>query len=299
MKRWQYKTKDYLFAHEKFHDPFLLKDMDRAVTRIDAAIRGGEKIVIFGGYDVGGIASISILYRAFRKLGVDVGYYIPDRIDGGCKINKESIDYMKTLAADLIITVHTGVRSTQEIKYARSLGMDIIIADCHELSEDISDALVINPKRHDCLYPCKFLSGSGVAFKLIQALWMYYGLKDFEDFLDIAAIGTIADDRDVKGENRTIVDYGIEKINKSENHGIKALKLVSGMHNKATRNQIAFKMIPRIDAAGRFIDARIAVELFITYDYDKALQIAKYLDQENKKREYFKKRMLKEDFISV
>ncbi|CDF58330.1 single-stranded-DNA-specific exonuclease RecJ [Thermobrachium celere] len=283
---------------EHLFNPFLLKDMDRAVDRIDLAITRREKIVIYGDYDVDGITSTSILIRAFRKLGVDVSFYIPDRLNEGYGINKEAIDYIKQLATDLIITVDCGITAIEEVEYAKSIGMDIIITDHHECKEQIPNTIVINPKRYDCTYPNKNLAGCGVAFKLVQALWMKYNLSGFEDFLDLCAIGTVADIVELTGENRIIVSEGIKKIQKSEKSGIKALKNVAGISD-VTSYSIAFQIAPRINAVGRLSDARIAVELFTTTDEDKAMQIAKYLDQENRMRQKIEEEILNESLIMI
>lgn len=283
---------------DKLLNPFLLKDMDRAIERIDLAIKRREKIVIYGDYDVDGITSTSILYRAFKKLGVDVSFYIPDRLNEGYGINKDAIDYIKELATDLIITVDCGITAVEEVEYAKSLGMDIIVTDHHECKEVIPDTIVINPKRHDCTYENKNLAGCGVAFKVVQALWMKYNLTGYEDFLDLCAIGTIADIVEITGENRVIVSNGIKKLQKTEKSGIKALKAVAGI-DQVTSYGIAFQIAPRINAVGRLSDARIAVELFITTDEDKAMQIAKYLDQENRSRQKIEEEILNEALIMI
>lgn len=270
---------------KELHNPFLLKDMDRAVERIDTAIKKREKVTIYGDYDVDGITSTSILYRALKKLGVEVNYYIPDRMNEGYGINNEAIEYIKTLLTNLIITVDCGITSVDEVEYAKALGMDIIITDHHECMGLIPDTIVINPKRRDCIYPFKHLAGCGVALKLVQALWIHYGLTGFEDLLDIAAIGTVADIVELQGENRIIVKNGLKAIDKSDKCGIKAIKSAAGIDKSITSYNIAYQISPRINAAGRLSNAKIAVELFTTCDMDKAFQIAKYLDQENKNRQ--------------
>lgn len=283
----------------ELHDPYLLKDMDKAIEKIDDVIRKRDKIVIYGDYDVDGITSTSILYRALKKLGAHVSYYIPDRIAEGYGLNKDAVDYINSLASKLIITVDCGISAIEEVEYVKSLGMEIIITDHHECKDSIPDTIVINPKRPDCSYPFKSLAGCGVAFKLVQALWKRYNLAGFDDFLDIAAIGTIADIVDLKGENRVIARNGIARISVSEKCGIKAIKSISGIDKDITSSNIAFQIAPRINAIGRLRDAKIAVELFTTNDYDKALQIAKYLDQENKKRQKIEEAILSEALIKI
>lgn len=278
----------------KLHNPFLLTDMDKAIDRIDRAIEKRQKLVIYGDYDVDGITSTAILFRAFQKLGADVSYYIPDRMSEGYGINKGAIDYIKSLQTDLIITVDCGITAIDEVNYTKSLGMDIIITDHHECKENIPETIVINPKRKDCTYPNKNLAGCGIAFKLVQALWLRYNLLGFEDFLDLAAIGTIADIVELRDENRIIVKNGLMKINRSDKCGIKALKSVSEIGDTINTYNVAFQIAPRINAVGRLSDAKIAVELFVTNDYDKALQIAKFLDMENKRRQKIEENILNE-----
>jgi single-stranded-DNA-specific exonuclease len=288
-------VEEYLFPDiSKLHDPFLLKNMDKAIERIDLAIIKRQKIVIYGDYDVDGITSISILYRAFKKLGVEVGYYIPERMNEGYGINKDAISHIHSLQTDLIITVDCGITSTVEVAYAKALKLDIIITDHHECTDSLPDTIIINPKQRECSYPNKNLAGCGIAFKLVQALWIRYNLHGYEDFLDIAAIGTIADIVELTGENRIIVKNGLSKINNSDKCGIKALKEVAELSDIITSYNIAFQLAPRINAVGRLSDARIAVELFVTNDYDKALQIAKFLDQENRRRQKIEETILNE-----
>ncbi|MEG0006382.1 MAG: single-stranded-DNA-specific exonuclease RecJ, partial [Clostridium sp.] len=279
---------------DNLYDPFMFKDMNRAIERIDEVIKKGQKITIYGDYDVDGITSTSILFRAFTKLGIDVSYYLPDRINEGYGLNFDAINYLKSLKTDLIITVDCGISAFEEVKYIKSLGMDVIITDHHECREDIPDTIVINPKRQDCHYPCKNLAGCGVAFKLIEALWMYYDIDGVDEFLDIAAIGTIADVVDLKGENRIIAKQGMEKLKTTDKCGLIALKTIAGVEDKLTSGAIAFQIAPRINAIGRLSDAKIAVELFTTNDYDKAMQIAKYLDQENRSRQKIEEEILSE-----
>ncbi|SEF92581.1 single-stranded-DNA-specific exonuclease [Caloramator fervidus] len=285
---------------EQLYDPLLLKDMDKAVKRIDEAIKKREKIYIYGDYDVDGITSTAILYRAFKRLGVDVSFYIPDRVNEGYGINKDAIDHIHSLAVDLIITVDSGITAVEEIEYAKSLGLDVIVTDHHECKSIIPNTIAINPKRHDCSYPFKGLAGCGVAFKLVQALFNYYNIKGYEEFLDLVAIGTIADIVDIVDENRILVKYGLDMILNSDKVGIKAIKQIAGIKDTISTYNVAFQIAPRLNAAGRLSDAKIAVELFITNDEEKALQIAKYLDLENRKRQKIEQDILQEcmDMIS-
>lgn len=268
-----------------FYSPFLLTDMKLAIEKIDSSIQKREKITIYGDYDVDGITSTSILCLALKKIGADVGYYIPDRMSEGYGINKGAIEYLKSIGTKLVITVDCGISAMDEVEYAKSLGIEMIITDHHECRDTIPKTIVISPKRKESSYPFKELAGCGVAFKLVQALWENYELSGCEEFLDIVAIGTVADIVDLKLENRIIVKYGLKLLDKNKRCGINALKVVSGIDKEMTSYNIAFQLAPRINAAGRLSDAKIAVELFTTTDNDKALQIAKYLDNENKNRQ--------------
>ncbi|EYE89712.1 hypothetical protein Q428_00980 [Fervidicella metallireducens AeB] len=166
----------------RLYNPFLLKDMDKAVDRIDAAIKGRQRVIVFGNNGIDGILSTSIIYKALMKLGADVSYYIPDGNSGEKGLSIAAVEYVKNLAYDVIIVVGCGNSSDYEAEYAKALGMDVIIVDYNQSVSGKSDAIVINPNRNDCEYPFKDLTGCGVAFKFIQALWHYYGLNGCEDF---------------------------------------------------------------------------------------------------------------------
>lgn len=293
-------AEDFLYPKlSKLHNPYLLKNMEQAIEKIDRCIKKRGKIIIYGDYDVDGITSTSILVRALQKLGVDVGYYIPDRMSEGYGINKNAIQYIKTLQAQLIITVDCGITSVDEVKHAMELGIDIIITDHHEPKDQLPATLVINPKQPGCDYPNKNLAGCGIAFKLVQALWQFYNLSGYDEFLDIAAIGTIADVVKLTGENRILVSHGLQRINKSDKCGIRALIQVAALKDEINSYHIAFQIAPRLNAVGRLSDAKIAVDLFTTNDYDKALQIAKFLDNENKRRQTIEEDILKDALLML
>ncbi|KPU44987.1 single-stranded-DNA-specific exonuclease RecJ [Oxobacter pfennigii] len=270
---------------KKLYDPFLLPDMKEAINLIKKHIDAKGKIIIYGDYDADGITSSSILYRCFKKLKADIGFYIPSRIDEGYGLNIDAIKDIVDKGASLIITVDCGVTALDEAFYCKQKGVDIIITDHHECSEILPDALVINPKRQDSLYPFKYLAGVGVAFKLIQALASIFDLN-IMDYIDLTCIGTVADIVPLLDENRIIVKYGIEAIKNTRNYGIQALlKCAEIDRDKLNTTHISFFMAPRINAIGRISDANIGVELFINDSIEKSMEIAAKLNDENKRRQ--------------
>lgn len=270
------------------YDSFLLIDMEKAVDRILVAIEENEKICIYGDYDVDGITSTALCVNILRKLEADVMYYIPIRAEEGYGLNHEAIAYIAEQGVSLIITVDCGTQSIDVVETVKVSGMDIIITDHHECGEILPDAYaVINPHRHDSIYPFKELAGVGVAFKLMQALTESVGYRELQyDVLDIAAIGTIADVVPLLDENRIIVKNGLEKLMNTENVGLKALIDICDLKDKQISSyNIAFIIAPRINAAGRLADAGRCVELLITEDETLAYSIAKELEVENKERQ--------------
>jgi len=273
---------------ENMHDPFLLKDMDTAAERILKALKLKEKIVIYGDYDVDGVTGTSVLYDFLAGQGAAVDYYIPDRLCEGYGLSVESLEKIAGGRPGLIITVDCGITAVEETEYIKAQGIDIVITDHHECGEVLPDACaVINPHRHDCGYPFKELAGVGVVYKLVQALCARMGLGDFhKKYLDLAALGTIADVVPLTGENRIIAKHGIEKIAVTENKGLKALIECSGLSGRTLSSEnVGFILAPRINAAGRLGDAGRGVRLFITKNMDEARKIAAELDEENYRRQ--------------
>lgn len=273
---------------EKMHDPMLLTDMKKAVKRIEKAQKSHEKITIYGDYDVDGITSTSILYLFLRENGCDVDYYIPNRVSEGYGFNNEALDKIHETGSSLIISVDTGISANDEVDFAKTLGMDIIITDHHECMEVLPDAhAIINPKRFDCKYPFKELAGVGVAFKLIHALAISWNkVETIWPYIDIVAIGTVADIVPLVDENRIIVKNAFDTISSTWNVGLEALLEVSGSAGKKiSAGTIGFQIGPRLNVAGRLGDAKKGVELFTTEDREKAKQIALELDGENKERQ--------------
>jgi single-stranded-DNA-specific exonuclease len=273
----------------EYHDPFLMKDMDKAVERITDALVDRENILIWGDYDVDGITSTSILYLFFlRRLGLKVNYAIPNRESEGYGLSKEGILQASKDGVDLIITVDCGITSVKEVEYAKTLGIDVIITDHHEPDSELPPAYaIIDPKRNDCDYPYKHLAGVGVAFKLIQGILASNDMpaKISDKFINIAAIGTAADIVPMTGENRKIVYEGLETLGNCPNIGLSTLlKKLNFYGNKVKVNHILFGLAPRINAVGRMGDAGRAVNLLITNDMHEANDIVANLEEENKRR---------------
>lgn len=265
-------------------DPFLFKDMEKAVNRIINAIKGKERIVVFGDYDVDGITSTSILYDFLKKCGASVGYYIPDRKEEGYGLSIGAAEKVIKDGVSLIITVDCGITAFEEVKYINDKHVDIIITDHHECKEELPQGYaVVSPTRHDCSYPFKELAGVGVVFKLVRALSEKMGLNDQSiNYIDLVALGTVADVVTLLGENRIIVKYGLQKIENTLNKGLKALIDISGCKDKPiTSYTIGFVLAPRINAAGRIGDASKAVKLLTTDDENEAIAISKELNEQN------------------
>lgn len=272
------------------HNPYDLPDMDKAVERIKQAIENNEKIVIYGDYDVDGITSTVLLYSFLKKEGADVDYYIPDRIVEGYGINIMAINKIAKSGANLLITVDCGITAIGEVEFALTQKLDIIITDHHTCRDELPRATaVINPKRKDSEYPFEALAGVGVAFKLVLALAMKLGenTRDiFMEYVELAAIGTIADVVSVMDENRIIIDRGLEVIKTGRNPGIHAILEVSGaLSRPITERTIGFAVAPRLNAAGRLGNAKTAVELLLCANKDEAEKLAKELDSINRSRQ--------------
>lgn len=289
---------------DNLHDPFLLGGMNDAVDRILLAIRKKQKILIYGDYDADGVSATSILIRFFKSLNIQIDFYIPDRVDEGYGISDAAIEYISSHEYDLVITVDCGISAKYQVAEIvekcskRGKAIDVIITDHHQCNENlIPDALaIINPHLPNSDYPYKNLCGAGVALKLIHALGIRTGnVKAYEEYLDIAAIATIADIVDLTGENRIITKFGIEKILNNPCNGIKALINVA-LANKTQIDsyRVSFILAPRINAAGRMGDASMAVKLFTTDDIAEANEYAIYLNSSNIKRQEVQEEIFKE-----
>ena len=276
---------------EKLHDPYLLNDMDILVDRIILAKDRNEKVAIYGDYDVDGITSITLIYTFLRDLGLDMVYYLPDRIEEGYGLNTDALKKLKDDGVSLVITVDCGISAVNEVEYAKSIGLDVCITDHHECSDTLPKAIsIVNPKRPDSTYPFNSLAGVGVTFKVLSAIVKRLGLDENEylKYLDIAAVGTIADIVPLVGENRIITANGLELLAKTKNEGLKALMKVARIE-KVDSDNVSFGIAPRINASGRMADATVAVKMLLAENEMEAYKYAKVLDSQNLKRQEVEK----------
>ena len=304
------------------HDPFLLQDIEAAVERISLALERGEKIAIYGDYDVDGVTAVSLLYLYLLEHGADVGYYIPSRMREGYGLSQGAIDRLKECGVELMITVDTGITAIEETAYAKSLGIDTVITDHHECRAELPAACaVVNPHRSDDQYPFKELAGVGVVFKLICAFEMAecrkMGISEMDgvervcrEYADLVAIGTIADVMPVVDENRLIVTLGLSLLENTKRLGVRALidaamgtkqgecaKYVK--KRKINSGFIGFTIAPRINAAGRVSDASIAVELLLADDPQKAETLATHLCELNTERQTEENRIAEQAYEKI
>jgi len=274
---------------ENLHDPYLMKDMDKAVERLHQALLSGENILVYGDYDVDGVSSAALVYLVLsRMVGPKVSYYIPDRITEGYGLSDKGIREAAESSVSLIVTVDCGVTAVQEIQLAKELGMDTVVCDHHQPSEHLPPAVaILDPKLPDSNYPFDELAGVGVAFKLLQGLYSKLDLPEAEldEYLDLVAIGSCADIVPLIDENRILVRHGLDKINCNPRYGVRALLESSGLSNKEiTAGLIVFVLAPRINAVGRLGDARRAVQLFSSQTLQQARTLARELEKENRAR---------------
>ena len=273
---------------DNLYDPFLLVEMEKAVDRIIKAIRNKEKFLIYGDYDVDGITSVALLYLLLKKVGADVRFYIPHRVQEGYGISIAGIDEASKEQIDVIISVDCGITAIEEVEYARRSNLDFIISDHHEPGIQLPNAYaILNPKCENSNYPFQELAGVGVAFKLGQALVTALNLDAsvINEYIDLVAIGSAADIVPLVDENRIFVREGLKKLNETDRPGLKALLRVSGLTNKSIgTGQIVFVIAPRINAVGRMGNAERAVELLTTHDPVRALEVANILETENRQR---------------
>jgi len=284
------KAKQYFRPQlSDLHDPWLMKDMDKAVQRIVTAFEKKEKILVFGDYDVDGTTSVACMYKFLCKIydAAFLDFYIPHRYREGYGVSKMGIDFAKENNFSLIISLDCGIKSIDLIAYAKDIGIDFIVCDHHLPDKEIPPAVaILNPKQIDCNYPYKELCGCGVGFKLITALASHLNIDEehYHGYLDLVAVAIAADIVPMTGENRILAYYGLEKINSLPNAGIKALIFLGGLQKKLSINNVVFVIAPRVNAAGRMDDAKKAVQLFVEEDYDKALEFAEMLHSDNTDR---------------
>lgn len=277
-------------SYDQLHDPYLMLGLDKAVARLQLAIDRGERILIYGDYDVDGTTGTAVLLRAMKLLGAETGFHVPHRFTEGYGIQQQALERALAEGYKLVVSVDCGIRAHEPLYWAREKGLDVIITD-HHLPDDNAGAppafAVLNPNQFGCNYPDKNLAGVGVAFKLVHALFRERGKEPLVDaFLKVVAIGTVADVAKLTGENRTIVSLGLKDLAKASNPGLRALMEVAGCGDGKgmTAYDLGFRLGPRINAAGRMDAARAVVELFDTRDRAEALRLAEHLDARNEER---------------
>ncbi len=272
---------------EHLHDPFLMKDMNKAIQRIEKAIANNENILIYGDYDVDGTTSVAMVYQFLYKTTKNIRYYIPCRYTEGYGVSFKAIEYAYENNISLIIALDCGIRAVSQIKYANKKKIDFIICDHHTPGEHLPEAIaILNPKQKECNYPFSDLSACGVGFKLIHAFSIKNEISFSEiiKYLDLVVISTSADIVPMNGENRVLAFYGLKQINTNPSNGIKALIGLTNKKNELNVSDILFGIAPRINAAGRIDHARKAVEVLIEQDYIKAKQLAQLIELNNIKR---------------
>lgn len=268
-------------------DPFMMKDIEKAVQRILDGKKAGEQIVVYGDYDADGITATALLLETLQGAGIAAKHYIPDRMTEGYGLHNEALSQLRSSGTDLVITVDCGIRSVEEIKNAKSMGIDVIITDHHAPGPDLPDAYaIIDPKQQEDNYPFKGFAGVGLAYKLHQALWNTLGKDSSSSVLELVAIGTIADLAPLYGENRFLVVKGLDRMNRTNRPGLRALMEIARVENKTVNaDTIGFALGPRINAAGRLESASQALELLITQDEHHARELAVDLDTINRRRQ--------------
>jgi len=274
----------------QLHDPFLMKDMEQAIIRIKAAIDTEEKILIYGDYDVDGTTAVALTYSFFSQFTSAIEYYIPDRHKEGYGISTTGIDYAKSNGFSLIIALDCGIRSVDKVAYANSLGVDFIICDHHMPGDEIPNAVaVLDPKRIDCTYPFKELSGCGIGFKLAQAYGQLYELPDekYTQYLDLCMVSIAADIVPIVDENRVMAHFGLNKLNTDPSMGLKALMQISGKTETYTITDVVFLLAPRINAAGRMGHAKDAVKMLLSSEIILADEQSEFINAQNTDRRSF------------
>lgn len=283
-------------TRDDFHDPYLMPDMKKAVDRIEKAIENQEKTIIYGDYDVDGITSITVLKKFLADRGLDCGYRIPNRLEEGYGLNMKAVKEIADQGYKLIITVDCGISGIEEIKYAYSLGMEVIVTDHHEPLDELPDALaIIDCKRKDNIYPNRNLAGVGVCFKIAQAISQRFELpeKEYLKFLDIVCIGTISDIVPLTDENRVIAKLGLKLVEQTKNPGLKSLLRAIGF-KEINSNTVSFGIAPRINACGRMGHEEEALKLFLTENFVEADDITASLNNYNRQRQDIEKRIFDE-----
>lgn len=280
------------------HDPFLLPDMDKAIKRIEKALGQKQRILIYGDYDVDGTTAVALVYKFLRKFTTNLDYYIPDRYDEGYGISEQGIDYAEETGVKLIIALDCGIKANEKIDYAKSKGIDFIIGDHHMPDDVLPDAVaVIDAKRLDSTYPYEHLSGCGVGFKLVQALAQSNKIdfSEITDLLDLVAVSVASDIVPITGENRVLTYFGLKQINSNPSLGLKGIIDICGLTYKSiTVNDIIFKIGPRINASGRMMKGKEAVDLLLSSTIEDAREKSMNIDHYNDDRRELDKRITEE-----
>lgn len=267
------------------HDPFLMKGMDEVLKRIINAVNRREKIVVYGCYDLDGIAAVSVLFLVLKYLNADVEYFISDGGKDNFEIDSDIVkNHVKFLGTNLMITTGCGSNSYDQVELCRNLGIDVIIADYHKCADKVPNALMINPNQNGCTYPFKELTSSGVVYKLVQAISCYYQMKCVNKYLDLIMLGVLSTEPPYVGENKFIVEQGIYHMNFTNNYGLKALRKANNEKKVTLKNinKILQNLMPSSNSTRVLDNSRITVELFTTSNIDRAEQIIKYLKKEKK-----------------
>ncbi len=280
------------------HDPFLMKDMDIAVDRLNQAIGNKERILIYGDYDVDGTTSVSLVYRFLQEYYSNIDYYIPNRYNEGYGVSQQGIDFAKETGVSLIIVLDCGIKAVEEITYAKNKGIDFIICDHHVPDDVLPPAIaILNAKRLDNTYPYTDLSGCGVGFKFMQAFAQNNGIEfhNLVPLLDLVAVSIASDIVPIMGENRILAYHGLKQLNNNPSIGLKSIIDVCSLEDREiTISDIVFKIGPRINASGRIENGKEAVDLLIERDYEKAIKIAKRINEYNETRKDLDKNMTEE-----
>lgn len=314
-------AKKFLYMEtEVLSDPMMMADMGSAVERVSRAVKNREKITVYGDYDVDGVTAVCTLYLYLKSHGADIDYYIPNRIGEGYGVSESAITNLANNGTKLIITVDTGITADAEVEFAKSIGVDFVITDHHECRQVLPDACaVVNPHREDCASTFKELAGVGVVFKFICACEQHFSgessakvtRKIISEYADLVAIGTIADVMPIKEENRLIVSYGLRMMDNTKRVGLAAIiEAASGKNDaqrganrkkrqKITSGYIGYTLAPRINAAGRIRTASMAVELFLSENYDRAYAIAEELCEANKERQNEENKIMQEAYRKI
>ena len=283
---------------DELHDPFLMPDMHKAVKRLNKALGNNEKILIYGDYDVDGTSAVALVYRVLRPYSISIDYYIPDRYDEGYGISYRSIDYAVEQKVTLIITLDCGIKAIDKVRYAKEKGIDVIICDHHMPDDQLPDALaVLDAKRTDSVYPYEHLSGCGVGFKFMQAFSMSNDIpfSTLECLLELTAISIASDIVPITGENRILAYFGLRQLNYNPSVGLKGIIKTSGLTGKELSiSDIVFKIGPRINASGRMMNGREAVDLLIARDEKVASEKSANIDQYNDERREMDRKITEE-----